>query len=44
MQAWRAAVHCGKSEIAELAKRLHLGQTQPMVISSLPAAPKARVS
>lgn len=25
MQAWRAAVHCGKTEIAEIARAAHLG-------------------
>ena len=31
MQAWRAAMHCGKQEIAERARLLHLGRAQPML-------------
>lgn len=30
MQAWRAAMHCGKHDIALRAKAAHLGQTQAM--------------
>ena len=30
MQAWRAAMHCGKHDIALRAKAAHLGQAQPM--------------
>ncbi len=30
MQAWRAAMHCGKHDIALRAKAAHLGQTQTM--------------
>lgn len=30
MQAWRAAMHCGKAEAAELAKAAHLGKFQPV--------------
>lgn len=31
MQAWRAAMHCGKQEIAARARMLHLGQAQQML-------------
>ena len=30
MQAWRAAMHCGKHDVALRAKAAHLGQAQPM--------------
>ena len=31
MQAWRAAMHCGKAEIAARAKAAHLGRVAPMI-------------
>lgn len=30
MNAWRAAMHCGKSDVAFRARSAHLGQAQPM--------------
>lgn len=30
MQAWRAAMHCGKHDVALRAKAAHLGQAQPV--------------
>lgn len=30
MQAWRAAMHCGKSEAADRARAAHLGRSQPV--------------
>jgi hypothetical protein len=31
IQAWRAAMHCGKPDIAERAKALHFSRAQPML-------------
>lgn len=31
MQAWRAAMHCGKADIAELARAAHMGGSRKMV-------------
>lgn len=33
MQAWRAAMHCGKHDVALRAKAAHLGQAQPVQAS-----------
>jgi predicted GIY-YIG superfamily endonuclease len=33
IQAWRAAMHCGKPHIAERAKALHFSRAQPMMES-----------
>ena len=37
MQAWRAAMHCGKTEIAERARALHLGRVTPMLAPAMNA-------
>lgn len=42
MQAWRAATHCGKADVAFRARAAHLGQTQPMNISVFNAPKVAR--
>jgi hypothetical protein len=31
MQAWRAAMHCGKPDAAELARAAHMGRTQAIL-------------
>lgn len=31
MQAWRAAMHCGKQDAAERARAAHLGKAQPVL-------------
>ena len=31
MQAWRAAMHCGKAGVAELARAAHMGGARPML-------------
>lgn len=32
MQAWRAAMHCGKADVAELARAAHMSGARPMTV------------
>jgi hypothetical protein len=40
MQAWRAAMHCGKPEVAELARAAHMSGARP-VLAPRDGQPKA---